>query len=175
MEANVWIASFVRAANSLSSLFASWKNPSVASNGGELPAAHASDAASISTLRNMIVTRNPKLITSDGVFGTMTYNSEFICDTVENKAKMILPGTYTAKLDASPRLGYVCPHIAVPERDKAAGGDAGIRIHILNEPCQSDGCIGVGTAVDGDAVDTSRVAFDLMMSKLPPSFTVTIL
>lgn len=115
-----------------------------------------------------------KTLTTDGVFGHLTINGSLVCETVENLGEEIPEGLYDAKLDKSPRLGYVCPHIAVSMRDMAAGGDAGIRIHIFNEPQQSKGCIGVGLRVDGDAVDESKAAFDKLMALLPPTFKVLV-
>lgn len=87
---------------------------------------------------------------------------------------MILPGIYKAKKDSSPHLGYICPHLRVPYRDVQAGGDAGIRIHVGNTPCQVDGCIETGTQEDGDAVDYSKTAFDKVMSVTPDEFEVEI-
>lgn len=81
---------------------------------------------------------------------------------------------YDAKLDKSPRLGYVCPHIAVSMRDMAAGGDAGIRIHVANEPMQLKGCIGVGLRVSGDSVEESKAAFEKLMNILPTTFKVLV-
>lgn len=105
--------------------------------------------------------------TSDATLGRMEINGVGVCDTLENLGKEIAEGLYDAVIDMSPREGYLCPHIHVSDRDFAAGGDAGLRIHVLNLPCQSLGCIGVGTK-DGDALDNSRVSFDRMMSMLPP-------
>lgn len=83
-----------------------------------------------------------------------------------------------AKNDLSPRLQYRCPHIRVPLRDQEAGGDAGLRIHIANDPSQSLGCIFPGEQLDGDAVDQSGLAFNDVMKLLPQDgseFTVNIL
>jgi hypothetical protein len=120
--------------------------------------------------------------TTDGLFGILTVVDEidvtkcsFPC--VTNLKLRILDGTYTAKVDMSPRLQYLCPHIAVPLRDTEAEGDAGLRIHKANEPTQSLGCIFPGEQVDGDAVDDSKDAFNIMMSFLPQdgsTFTVGI-
>lgn len=177
MGDSVWIQLFAQAVSFISNLLKSSSNPKHQSNGGASPSVPVNAADSMLILPNvptLVITRNPKLETTDGVFGEMVLQNELVGYTAENKAKMILAGVYNAKLDLSPRLRYVCPHIAVPERDKAAGGDAGIRIHILNAPCQSEGCVGVGTAVDGDAVDNSRAAFDALISKLPSAFLVNI-
>jgi hypothetical protein len=58
------------------------------------------------------------------------------------------------------------PHLIVPSRDAAAGGDAGIRIHWANFPAQLDGCIAVGTDVDGDSIDESLIPFNHLYSIL---------
>lgn len=115
-----------------------------------------------------------KTLTTDGVFGVMTVNGIQVCESCENLGEEIPEGLYDAKLDKSPRLGYVCPHIAVSMRDMAAGGDAGIRIHIFNEPQQSKGCIGVGLRVSGDSVEESKNAFEKLMKLLPPTFKVLV-
>jgi hypothetical protein len=119
--------------------------------------------------------------TLDGLMGKMEIKAsgatEFSCVCITNLADRILDGTYTAVVDLSPHLQYMTPHLRVPLRDQAAGGDAGLRIHILNDPCQSLGCIGPGETVDGDAVDDSKDAFDALMTLLPQDgseFTVTI-
>lgn len=110
--------------------------------------------------------------TSDGLFGKLsvvdglgTIQHSFPC--VTNLSLRILDGTYTAKVDMSPRLQYLCPHIKVPLRDEKAGGDAGLRVHKANEPSQSLGCVFPGESIDGDAVDDSKDAFNQMMTFLP--------
>jgi len=112
----------------------------------------------------------------DGLFGKLRVVAEdgtikltVVCDT--NLKLRILDGDYKAKVDMSPRLQYLCPHIKVPVRDAAAGGDAGLRIHKANEPSQSLGCIFPGEDVDGDAVDDSKDAFNSMMKLLPQDGT----
>lgn len=114
--------------------------------------------------------------TEDGLFGKLgvvddggTTLHSFPC--VTNKELRILDGTYSVRIDMSPRLQYLCPHIKVPVRDDAAGGDAGLRIHKANEPKQSLGCVFPGEAVDGDAVDDSKDAFNEMMKLLPQDGT----
>jgi hypothetical protein len=110
-----------------------------------------------------------KSMTIDGVFGEIWINGEFVCLSAENLSLRVSEGLYDAVVDHSPRLGYECPHIRVPDRDLSAGEDAGIRIHIANKPSELEGCIAPGTILDGDAIDNSRVAFEKMMALLPPA------
>lgn len=115
--------------------------------------------------------------TKDGILGLLQVDGVLVCKTIENLDKAIEPGTYTARIDLSPRLQYLCPHLIVPDRDQAAGGDAGIRIHIANTPDQVEGCIAVGLAWDNDSVDSSKLAFDKLMALLPQdqsSFVVVV-
>ena len=104
---------------------------------------------------------------TDGAFGMLSVNGVAVCESMENLGKEVAEGLYDAVIDKSPHMGYMCPHLRVPDRDKAAGGDAGIRIHIANEPCQLEGCIACGSKRDGDAEDGSKKAFDKMMALLP--------
>jgi len=119
--------------------------------------------------------------TTDGLFGRLSVVDEGVskldCACVTNKELRIEDGVYVVKVDMSPRLQYLCPHIKVPTRDLEAGGDAGLRIHKANTPGQSLGCIFPGEQVDGDAVDDSKDAFNDMMKLLPQDgteFNVTI-
>ena len=100
-----------------------------------------------------------------GVFGHLDIDG-FDCVTLERDDTLIPPGTYSVTLDKSPRLGYVCPHIHVPVRDQAAGGDAGLRIHIANWETQLSGCIAVGEARDGTGISHSRITFTQLMGHL---------
>lgn len=117
--------------------------------------------------------------TQDGLTGTINLSgaTEFSCVCITNLANRILDGVYTAVVDLSPHLGYLTPHLRVPLRDQAVGGDAGLRIHVGNLASQSLGCIFPGTCVDSNAVDNSTLAFNSLMSLLPrdgSEFIVTI-
>jgi len=114
------------------------------------------------------------LTTSDAYFSKIYFNTAFICFGMERITVAIPEGEFEAVIDLSPHLKYKCPHLRVPTRDSAAGGDAGIRVHIANEPCQVDGCIGVGESVDGDDLDYSGAAFKRLMAMLPEHFTVEV-
>ena len=113
----------------------------------------------------LVLKRSPVL--NGCVFGSLSIdNLDFACYTLENPAYLIPPGTYTLTLDKSPHLGYVCPHLQVPLRDEAAGGDAGLRLHIANLVTQLLGCIALGLQIDGNALDHSEEAFHNLMSLL---------
>ena len=123
--------------------------------------------SSIQTTSITLVKISRKNQIQNGIFGELSVNGESLGVTVENLERAIPEGMYEASLDLSPRLAYLCPHLKVPDRDLQAGGDAGIRIHKANYPNQLEGCIAVGTIVDGDAVDDSTEVFDNMMALLP--------
>src|SRR5271165_3403944 len=133
METKSWIQLFVQVVNFLFNRSASSSNPENQSNGGVSPNVPEIDAATTSTSTNatlLEVVRDPKWATVDGLVGEIHFQGEFVCYSIERTEVAIKEGTYSAKLDMSPHMGYVCPHLRVPERDTAAGGDAGIRIHI---------------------------------------------
>lgn len=117
--------------------------------------------------------------TTDGLFGKLSVvdgeevKLSTVCDT--NLKLRILDGLYTAKIDMSPRLQYLCPHIKVPLRDEEAGGDAGLRVHKANAPSQSLGCIFPGEQVDGDAVDDAKDAFHDIMALLSKDTEFTVM
>lgn len=114
---------------------------------------------------DIIVQRKQKSI--DGIFGVMTLDwNPFTCVTLENLAKSIPAGIYELDFNYSPHFNRIMPHLIVPNRDKLAGGDAGIRIHWANFPAQLEGCIAVGTSVDGDSIDESLVPFNQLYSIL---------
>lgn len=108
------------------------------------------------------------------VYGEMFLNEKKMGETLENGAHLIQAGTYNARLDMSPHLGYRCPHLQVPERDKLAGGDAGLRVHVSNWISQLAGCIAIGQRRAPSCIEGSQAAFDALMLALPDSFVVTI-
>jgi hypothetical protein len=119
----------------------------------------------------MILQRDKK--TKDGLFGKLTAGiiSDFTC---ENLGDAIPAGSYKVIIDKSPRLGFETPHIKVPSRDSVAGGDAGIRIHPLNFPYESLGCIGVGDKEDADAIENSKSIFKQLMAFLKNQTDISI-
>lgn len=90
---------------------------------------------------------------------------------MERTAVAIPTGSYSAHLEDSPHFGFPTPHIDVPGRTY-------IELHPANYPSQLEGCIALGSTIDGDALDNSRAAFDRLMSYLPTdgsSFTLEII
>jgi len=114
---------------------------------------------------NIIVQRKTK--TQDGIFGQLSLDwNPFTCVTLENLNHAIPAGTYELDFTYSPHFNRVMPHLIVPSRDSLAGGDAGIRIHWANFPAQLEGCIAVGTKVDGDSIDESLIPFNQLFNIL---------
>jgi len=170
MEASVWTQWFARAAAFVSSLFASSRNPSDPLNGGASPSAHASDAISILTSRSvttLAVIRDPRMATTDALFGKMSYNGKFLGYTMERTAVAIPEGTYHGYKRDSARFGMRVVGIDVQNRTD-------IECHPANLPSQLLGCIALGESIDGDALDNSRAAFRGMMEAVPEEFTVEV-
>jgi hypothetical protein len=172
METNVWTQLFALVADIVSLLSKPSNNPPSQSSGGASPNVLEIPAASTSTSKSatspvLRVIRDAKKTTTDALFGDMTYNNKWLCFTMERTAVAIPEGTYNAHLEMSPHFGFVTPHIDVPQRTY-------IEIHPANYVSQLEGCVAVGSAIDGDAVDNSRRAFDSMMSVLPQEFTVEV-
>lgn len=108
--------------------------------------------------------------TIDGIFGKLYINGVYECDTVESLVHALPANTYSLNLYNSPDHGCICPLM-----DTSTIGRTYCEIHICNLPSQLLGCIGLGTSVDGDAVDYSGVAFNAFMAKfkLPSSISIT--
>ena len=125
---------------------------------------------------NIIVQRKSQ--TLDGIFGVLTLDwtppNSFTCVTLENLVKCIPAGVYQLDFNYSPHFNRIMPHILVPSRDSLAGGDAGIRIHWANFPAQLEGCIAVGTMVDGDSIDQSLIPFNQLYAILNQQHGITI-
>ncbi len=170
MGDQVWMQWFVQAVGFVSNLFVSSKNLSAASNGGALPNAQEKDAASISTSTNvttLAVIRDQALATVDAHFGRMHYSGVFLGYSMERKAVAIPEGTYRGYKRDSAHFGMRVVGIDVPNRTD-------IECHPANTPNQVKGCIAVGSSIDNDALDNSKVAFDKMMLAVPQEFTVTV-
>ena len=113
----------------------------------------------------MIISVIRQTKSTDSIFGILTIlDNPFKCVTLENLVKAINAGVYDVNFTYSPHFNRVMPHIVVPYRDSLAGGDAGIRFHWANYPAQLEGCIALGTSVDGDSIDESLIPFNQFYS-----------
>lgn len=101
-----------------------------------------------------------KTKTTDGIFGELYINNVFECYTVESLIHALPANTYNLSLYNSPDHGCICPLL-----DTSSIGRTYCELHIANFPSQLLGCIGLGTCVDGDGIDSSGVAFNAFMVK----------
>ena len=93
-------------------------------------------------------------IVNDAVLGSLYVGGVKVCDTLENKTKLIPCGEYNLNVSKSPKFGRLLPLIyndKVPMR-------RGIRIHIGNSVKDTAGCILVGFERNGDRLVNSRGA-----------------
>ncbi len=137
-------------------------------SGGESPAVPANVAPLTSTstpVTNLVVTRTKR--TGNALFGKATIGNEFVCYTMERTAVSVPIGTFKGCKRFSAHLNRTVIGIDVPGRTDIEGHDA-------NYPCQLDGCIAFGLSIDGDALDSSVVALEKVLSLLPDAFTVEI-
>ncbi len=104
---------------------------------------------------------------ADAFFGRVYLDDQFVCYSMERIAVAIPTGLYPAHMDYSPHFQRQTPHLDIPDRTY-------IEIHPANYPSQLEGCIAVGTRIENDTLDSSRAAFDHLMTMLPPEFTVEI-
>lgn len=95
-----------------------------------------------------------------GIIGTMTVNGFLECWTLENEALCIPIGRYTVEITYSPDFDRELPLIdGVPQRTD-------IRIHALNFPYQSKGCIGVGQSCGANYLNNSGAALDHLFPQI---------
>lgn len=93
-------------------------------------------------------------IVNDAVLGSLYVGGVKVCDTLENKAKLIPCGEYSLNVSKSPKFGRMLPLIyndEVPMR-------RGIRMHVGNSVKDTAGCILVGFERNGDRLVNSRNA-----------------
>lgn len=117
--------------------------------------------------RKMRITIQRKSSTVDGIFGVLTLDwNPFTCVTLENRDKAIPAGIYEVDFSYSPHFNRIMPLILVPGRE-------GVRYHWANFPAQLEGCIAVGTAVDGDSIDQSLIPFNRLYALMGQQHGIT--
>ena len=110
-----------------------------------------------------------KIFTEESTIGELQINGTFECFTLEDvvrngpkvPGKTAIPvGAYTVVISFSQRFGRPMPELlSVPNF-------AGIRIHAGNKAVDTEGCILVGRGRSTNAIDNSRVAYDILFAKL---------
>lgn len=93
-------------------------------------------------------------IVNDAVLGSLYVGGVKVCETLENKTKLIPCGEYNLNVSKSPKFGRMLPLVyndKVPMR-------RGIRIHVGNSVKDSSGCVLVGFGRNGDRLVNSRNA-----------------
>lgn len=110
-------------------------------------------------------------LTATSTIGKLRIDEVFECYTLEDRYRpppepkvpretCIPVGNYEIVITHSPRFRVMMPLLVdVP-------GFVGVRIHPGNTPMDTDGCILVGRARDGNAVAQSRSAYDALFGKL---------
>ncbi len=127
---------------------------------------------------NLLLTRRPSGI--DSTIGDLSIDGTFECFTLEDvvreipdkpvsewkvpKETAIPSGTYAVIITDSVRFKRPLPLLVnVP-------GFSGVRIHPGNTAEDTEGCILVGSQINGDAIIESRKAFDALFEKLKDAF-----
>lgn len=106
---------------------------------------------------NLVLHRRPA--TDDAILGALYVDGKFECFTLENSHVLIPLGTYRVTITESEKFGRMLPLLDVP-------GRSGIRIHPLNYPQESEGCIGVGQDHGVTSVRDSRLAMQALQPKI---------
>lgn len=111
-----------------------------------------------------------------GTFGEILDNGEHECYTLEpagsdnaHDTSCILPGLYVVTvLDKTVKFSY--PHYALAD----VPGRENVRMHRGNTVLDTDGCILVGMDQTDGGVWHSADALDLLISKYPSGFNLTV-
>lgn len=96
----------------------------------------------------------------NSTFGVLLIDGFFVCHTLENSLKIIQAGTYEIELYPSPKQKMVVPQLT------GTSPRENIQIHPANWFYELEGCIAPGLTRQNDMLLNSRVAFNLIMSKI---------
>ena len=100
----------------------------------------------------MILTRDS--VVGDAVLGSLYVGGVKVCDTLENKDKLIPCGEYNLNVSKSQKFGRMLPLVYNDEVPMHRG----IRMHVGNSVKDTTGCILVGFGRNGDRLGNSRGA-----------------
>lgn len=103
--------------------------------------------------------------TETGTIGRLSINGAFLCYSLEpsedrNVYPAIPVGTYGIRMYPSPKFGRMVPLIT------GVQGRQFIEIHPGNTDKDTEGCILLGTAHNGEDLVNSRVAVEMFQSKI---------
>ena len=101
-------------------------------------------------------------VVGDAVLGSLYVGGVKVCETLENKAKLIPCGEYNLHVSKSQKFGRMLPLVyndEVPMR-------RGIRIHVGNSVKDTEGCILVGFGRNEDRLVNSRYAEESVVTGL---------
>lgn len=90
-------------------------------------------------------------VDGDAVIGSLFVHGQKICDTMENRKKLVPTGYHQVILTNSPKFKRVLPLIC----SDTIKSSRGIRIHAGNRPSDSAGCVLVGV-LNGTLLTDSR-------------------
>jgi hypothetical protein len=93
-------------------------------------------------------------IINDAVLGSLLIGGTKICDTLENKDKLIPCGAYKLSVSRSPKFGR---NLALVYNDQVPA-TRGVRIHAGNKASDSSACVLVGFGRINDTLINSRTA-----------------
>lgn len=93
-------------------------------------------------------------IVNDAVLGSLLIGGVKICDTLENKDKLIPCGAYKVSVSRSPKFGRDLALIS----NKDVPATRGVRIHAGNKASDSSACVLVGFGRCNDTITNSRNA-----------------
>lgn len=93
-------------------------------------------------------------VTKDAVLGKLLVGGVVVCDTLENKAKLIPCGEYNLSVSKSPKFGRDLPLIY----NQTVPATRGIRLHVGNSAKDSSGCVLVGLGRLNDTLTDSKAA-----------------
>ena len=97
-------------------------------------------------------------IVNDAVLGSLLVGGQKLCETLENKHKLLPYGDYRLLVNKSPTFGR---ELALIFNDKIKKS-RGFRIHEGNRAINSSGCILVGMGRVNDTITDSRKACDVV-------------
>lgn len=110
-------------------------------------------------------------IVNDAVLGSLLIGGTKICDTLENKYKLIPCGAYKLSVSRSPKFGR---DLALVYNDQVSA-TRGVRIHAGNSAKDSSACVLVGFGRCNDTILNSRNAETAIteLAKNDPGLIIT--